>query len=291
MFTLLDHAKRTRSPFFLFVNYMDAHDPYLPSPPFDSLFKGYSRRMTYERYLQTARRVVKQEGQISSQEKNHFVSQYDGAITYLDFHLQRLVQRLRELRLYDNTLIIITSDHGEAFGEHDLVGHDFSLYQHQLYVPLIIKYPGQRKGRKVDALVSHVDLMPTVLDAAGVEVPGDLHGASLLELKANGSRGIFAEEYTPAESLRLRRDYPRATWAIFSKNLKLIYSTAGQYELFNLSLDPEEVHNLYSADKHQSRQLAARLHQWLDSVSIDARAAEVKDPAVLDRLKALGYLK
>ncbi|NIO20031.1 MAG: sulfatase-like hydrolase/transferase, partial [Candidatus Aenigmarchaeota archaeon] len=178
-FTLLDMVRDRRRPFFLFINYMDAHWPYIPPRPFDKLYPGKIKRFTTERYGSLINVVLQQKRKMTKQEYSHLLSQYDGAITYIDFHIAKLTERLKKLGKYQNSIIIITSDHGEAFGERDLIGHGVSVYQDQIHIPLIIKYPNSREKAIVNKLVSLVDLMPTLLTVLDYEIPARNQGQSL----------------------------------------------------------------------------------------------------------------
>ena len=128
---------------------MHAHDPYVPPPPFDSLYPGKHEAFTLIRYQAMLEDVLRLSSKVTDIEYDHMVSQYDGGIAFIDFHLGKLIERLKSLGLYENSLIIITSDHGEVFGERGLLGHGVSVYEDLVYVPLIIKYPNLNEGRIV----------------------------------------------------------------------------------------------------------------------------------------------
>jgi arylsulfatase A-like enzyme len=184
VFALLDQAAEAQAPFFLFVNYTDPHDPYIPPPPYDTLFEGRNQDLdAWDRWA-LYEALVDGNVHVTEEEKQHFTSQYDGAIAYLDSQIGRLLEELDKRGLFDNTMIIVTSDHGEALGDGGYLGHGWTLHNHQVRVPLIIKYPGQRAGRASEINAGHVDLMPTVLDVVGIGLPGNLQGASLLESDA-----------------------------------------------------------------------------------------------------------
>ena len=108
---------------------------------------------------------------------------YDGEIAFTDHQFGRLMKELKRLELYDSTLIIVLSDHGEEFYDHDLLGHGDTLYMEQLRIPLIVKIPGSRdKGGRVNQLARQVDILPTVLDTLGLKGPLTAEGRSLLPL-------------------------------------------------------------------------------------------------------------
>lgn len=283
----LEHVKNKGS-FFLFLNYMDAHSPYTPPPPFNSRFPG---RDTHFRPGPDHKALTKElddgDRHVSPSERQHLISQYDGAIAYMDSEIDDLLVQLRKLGLYENTLIIIASDHGEAFGERDLMTHGRgSAYQDEIHIPLLIKYPGQHEARVSDAWVSHVDLMPTVLTAAGYPVPSGAQGHSLLPLEAEGDGTVYSEERAFASLPKRFRGVRRA---IFCESLKLISWTDGPLELYDLAADPDETHNLYRADDPRATALAGRLQKWAAAAPRQFEATGKLDKNSFEKLKSLGY--
>ena len=288
----LDNPHRTDKPFFLFLNYMDTHWPYMPPTGFDTLYPGKDENFTSADYYRLNTQVTKNTTRdITEQERNHLLSQYDGALRYIDTSLQAIFDKLRENNLYDDALIIITSDHGEAFGERQLIQHAVSAYQNQLHVPLLIRFPyGQYKG-KVSQQVSLVSIMPTILTVAGIPLPGILQGTSLATDSPAPSRWVVGESFPNTSFLGERFD--RTERAIFSQPYKLISSTKGKRELFNLELDPDETNNLYSSNADVARQLEIALEEWLQQTASDASriADQEMSEATQQRLRALGYIE
>jgi len=270
VFQLLDKVKGVTSPFFLFINYMDAHRPLIPPAPFDTLYPGKSEAVDTSQNNTVSREIMGFKRDITLEERNHLISQYDGGINYIDFHIGELISRLKELGLYDDTLIIITSDHGEAFGERNLMEHGVSVYQDQIYVPLIIKYPNNKDGNVINDPVISVDIMPTILDVTGYEVPDDVQGVSLLKLGSVKTRSIISESFPDRDLLNLHPRFHRIERAIFSWPYKLISSTAGEKELYDLSKDPSEKENLYRHGERISAELELRLSRWLKSISSES---------------------
>jgi arylsulfatase len=223
---------------------------------------------------------------VTPAEQRQMLSQYDGSIAYLDLQLARLISRLKDLGLFENTVIVVTSDHGEALGARDLLEHGTSLYQNQVHVPLIIKYPDQHRLRVVGSLVNQVDVMPTVLAALGLEVPKGVQGEKLQEAEKDSGRSVFSEFFcqrdpsghTPKQTER----------AIFAGRMKLIVSAARADELYDLSRDPEEEQNLFHPDDDRATALAARLNDWVKAVPVRVASSTV-DKDLVRRLKALGY--
>jgi arylsulfatase A-like enzyme len=294
VFSLLDSATRANAPFFLFVNYMDAHDPYLPPPPYNRLFEGRDEGLTAEYFLSLRYAVAAGERRISDVERRHYMSQYDGAIAYLDAQIERLVERLVQLKQFENTILVVTSDHGEAFEEHGHIGHGWTVHQEETWVPLLIKYSGQRVGAVSDAVVSLVDLTPTLLMATGGATVADGHGVDLSSPRiGDNARSIFIEAYLSAgRILNDRVKHPLLSWAVVSpERLKTISASDGRQELYDLRVDPFETGDLHSVRRLDSHRLLAELERWKQQFPVRASARRPVGQSTLERLKSLGYVR
>jgi arylsulfatase A-like enzyme len=287
-FAVLDRARlyqsKSGTPFFLFLNYMDAHQPYVPPPPFYRLFPGRNVDFRAADYEGLKKAMLTGQRGITTEERNHLIAQYDGGIAYIDAEIGNLLSHLRAAGLYDHTLIVITSDHGEAFGEHGLLEHAVdSLYQDQILVPLLIKYPQQSAADRFTANTSQVDLMPTILSVCALPVPGGMQGRSLL---TGGSPIVFAEARPSPESegRGIRR-------AVFDGPMKLIATTDGSHEVYDVDADPAEEHNLYDSENPRWKALEERLAAWIASMPRQAPSVGKLDKSTVERLKSLGYVQ
>lgn len=297
VFTLLDKIKKSER-FFLFINYMDPHFPYTPPPPYDNLFPGKDETYTSSQFVAMEKQVMKLERKITGKERRHIVSQYDGGIAYVDFHIRELIKKLKKTELYENSIIIITSDHGEAFGERDFIQHENSVYQNEVHVPLLIRYPGAGQGKVVDKVVSGVDIMPTVLDILNYEIPGNLQGISLLKPEHLDDRIVMSESFSSRKKLKWHKRFYNTERAVFSGRMKLITSTLKEQEFYDISTDPNETRNIYSKNADVAVDLEALLNQWIANVKEESpylKGSVVPhnkiDQDTLDRLKALGYIQ
>jgi arylsulfatase A-like enzyme len=289
-FEKLKQAQSTGRPFFLFLNYMDAHEMYFPPHPFDTLYPGKDDHLHTGQYLKEADEVLALRRSYPPEDRIRDISQYDGGIAYLDYEVGKLISRLKSMRLYDNTILVITSDHGQAFGERNLILHCSSVYQDQVHVPLLIHFPGQSDGRVVERRLGGVDLMPTLLDAAGFPVPSGLDGRSFYRT-GQGSETVFSESYPDNYKVFLNRRFNRIERAIFDRRYKFISSTIGKRELYDLSIDPNETHNLYHPDDNISRELEVELTEWIRSHTKAAGRTVKPDQGLRERLKSLGYVQ
>jgi arylsulfatase A-like enzyme len=176
-------------PFFGYVHYLDPHWPYVPPAPFDTMFSPPAQTSVdfnnvNWKYLE--RQIQSGDVKLSPDDLEAMRSLYDGEIRYTDTALAGILEALRERGLYENTIFVLTADHGEEFMEHGRIGHGNTLYDEVLHIPLIIRAPRGRvpegpPGTIADP-VSLIDIMPTVLDLAGIEIPGDIAGRSLRPL-------------------------------------------------------------------------------------------------------------
>jgi arylsulfatase A-like enzyme len=197
---------------------------------------------------------------------------------------------LKKRNLYDESLIIVTADHGEAFGERNLLEHGTSTYQDQVHVPLLVKYPGPPRRAVMNTPVSSVDLMPTILSAAGVSAPKALEGENLARIAEGDSRVVLTETFPNSHFVNLSPRFRRIERAAVSGNRKLIVSTAGKREIYDLASDPSETSNLYRTDP-RARELEAHLNVWLKTAVTKGNGAGAVDRGALDRLKSLGYVQ
>jgi arylsulfatase A-like enzyme len=278
-----------RQPVFLFANYMDAHCPYAPPKPFRRMFPGGDLRFTLHEYYQLSEDVGAMKRAAPSTVRDHLLSQYDGALAYLDSELGKLIDHLKEIGLYEDALIIVTSDHGEAFGEQSLIGHGLSVYQNQVSVPLIIKYPRQHSARSIEAPVSHVDLLPTILDVLGQPAPAHLQGRSLLGTETGPAPDVISESFAQAKLMQLHPRFKRTERALMSGDRKLVWSTAGKRELYDVAKDPAEQHDLCAAERATCASLQQKLEAWIASIPRTRTPDRKLDKQSLERLKSLGY--
>ena len=289
--------KNSSKPFFLFINYFDAHRPYLPPHPYDEYFNKISPNVILKyasgldkSYFTTENKfvnnIINNIQTLTPEEREFLVSRYDGGIRYLDHHLGLLFERLKALKVYDNTLIIVISDHGEAFGEHNLVDHNRTLYDELLRVPLIIKYPSAyKRSGVIEKQVSLVDIFPTILKTLNVPIPADIDGQPLPE----SNHYIIAEWHMRwFDGERYRRDLK----AIYQGKEKLIWASNSLHELYDLEHDPGETINLIKTSPQRALSMEKTLKQWLGSFKPPA-ASDSKtnlNESDVEKLRSLGYV-
>jgi arylsulfatase A-like enzyme len=284
-FALLDAVQKKGTSFFLFLNFMDAHHPYAPPPPFDRQFPGKDPGFIGSRYSELEQLLNQRVRNLTAKEHEALRSQYDGGIAYEDRQVGRLIEKLKSLGLYENTLILITADHGEHEGEHQLLLHAKSVYQPLIHVPLVIKYPGRPQAGVVDTPVSQIDFMPTILATAGIPVPSGLTGLDLRTVNTAPPRVLVSVSHSPRAVI-----HETAT-ALMANGMKYIDSTLGTRELFDLARDPGEQTNLYRADDPLSRSMRASLSEWEKKTPAFREPQNKIDQETIRRLKSLGYVQ
>jgi arylsulfatase A-like enzyme len=257
---------RGPDPFFLFLNYVDTHNPYQTGngrEPIDPGFlaKGENRQSFFIN-KELRPHILKRVKPFPHEKVKLLTNQYDTAIRYLDAVLESLIGTLEEMELYDDTMIVITSDHGEFLGERDLIDHGRDVYEGVLWVPLIIKYPGQRAGEVEDSLVTGADIPHLILE----RFPKTIRKRTLPSFpNAPGQQLAIAEKYYVHGS-NFRKAYERARFdqvrtAIYAGSYKYIHDSTGNHELYDLAEDPSESNNLYSSEPGVVQKLQDR---WRD---------------------------
>lgn len=272
-------------PFFLFLHYYDVHSEYRPRPRYEEMFaSGYDGPVDgsamqlqeiRERYLV-----------LSPRDLEHLSSLYDAEIRQLDDALAKLFALLDELGVRDETLVVVTSDHGEEFLEHGNVLHGRTMYREVLDVPLILNGPGVPRGQRVASLASLADVLPTVLARLGVPAPDAIDGLDLLGPPTSmpaERRVVAAADHnnTEPDSLRMIQD----------RRHKLIVDRVhDETRLFDLERDPGEHHDVAA----QEPERVAELRRELDTHVEHRRQAPERSaltPEETERLRSLGYLQ
>lgn len=173
---IVEEQRDPARPLFLFAYFWDPHFDYIPPAPYDTMFVGPGDVPIEARGFDTNPAI--RPGMDPAQLR-WLMAQYAGEIRWTDEHLGRFFALLQREGLWDDALVIVTADHGEEFFDHGAKGHKNNLHVETVHVPLIVKFPGQREGRREKRLVSLVDVVPTVLDVAGVSADFPVQGRSL----------------------------------------------------------------------------------------------------------------
>lgn len=243
----LDHVPNNR-PFFAFLNYFDAHAPYLPPENFAQKFVGMDHSRTY---VSRGRQELSLPSYMTTEDLESRRNRYDGAIAYLDYNLKQLFSELEYRNLLDQTLVIIVSDHGEEFWEHNMIGHGGDLHIQLIRVPLILRFPGiVPDDLTIQEPVTLRDIPATIMDILDLKDDGPFPGRSLRRYwdklsmnKPKGQELILSElRHNPAE--------PKAPVAkgdmksLVIGDMHYIRNGDGTEEVYDLREDPVEFQNL-----------------------------------------------
>jgi arylsulfatase A-like enzyme len=262
---LTEHPK---GPFFIWVHLYDAHDPYDPPEPYKTRYAS---------------------------------APYDGAIAYEDAVVGKLVRQLKLRGLYDGAVVTVMADHGESLGAHGEDTHGVFLYDETIHVPLLIKLArASAAGKRIENRVELVDVLPTLLQAARIEIPKEVQGESLLglilmKIEAGASGSDRAVEGWGDRAAYAESDYPRTEFGWSAERSlrtgKYLYVQAPRRELYDQEADPKADHDLASSSTAVADTLASQLQTFRQKTASQREAPKVAlDPAAQEKLGALGYL-
>lgn len=301
----------TDRPWFAFLNMMEAHIPRVPSiESRKALLTPDQIRLGLATDVAQINLLAHTFGKKSytPEEIDAINGVYDAAIRDMDAATGDLLDDLRDRGMLENTIVVLTADHGENLGDHGMFGHKYNVYDTLLRVPLVISWPEKLEARRVDFPVSNLNLFTTLLSLVGLEAPPtqpDSHG-SLLDLTS--ANPVFAElnETTPISIKRIAdlyglsdaSKYVRTFKAVEAGGWKFIRSSDGAHELYHLPSDPGELTNRIATDAGEVPALDKLLTDWLASVPAYDPSKQVEsdkhhpklDAATKDMLKELGYL-
>jgi arylsulfatase A-like enzyme len=303
----LAHRESAR-PFFIFINYSEAHAPYQPPRSFAHRFLepyglsfSEAQRVNYDPVKHVTGTVPMDE-----RDFNVLRALYDAEIAYLDTKLGELFSYLDRQNLMDQTLIIVSADHGENFGDHGLMGHKWCLYDTLLRVPLIIRYPSCfTPGTTIDDQVQLVDIFPTLMEVLDIHEPkirDQLQGFSLLpDQVANRPRKFAVAEragrsWQSTFSRHSGFDYEqfeRDLKAIRTPRFKYIWASNGRHELYEIATDHAETRNLVDVYPKEAQRLQDCLFDFINSIQHPDATAEgdIELDRVLEQhLRDLGYI-
>lgn len=299
LFPYLDWV-RDREPFFLFINYFDAHDPYDPPQRYRELL--YPGKITWEKGNLRSLFIDKKTGialfsdgkPLKEKDFQQLRYLYDAEIRYLDDQIARLWNKLQRRGFLKNTIVIFIADHGETLGEHGFLDHGHLLYQEQVRIPFLVIGPDKwNGGKRIQEPVRIVDVFPTLLEQLRIPRPENVQGRSLLPLlnqNAAQNVSVFAE---------LDAD-PHPRYLAFRKDQKMILKNTNKYIgtsideewLFNLGTDPAEMRNLVGKNPDLAAALQAELAEYFSHLS-PAHPVSIHemDEESREKLKALGYIE
>ena len=294
-------------PFFLFVNYLEPHLEYRPPKALAERFLPDD--VTYDEAMavpQNAWEYITGTVNLTDRELRTLYALYRAEIAYLDQRIGELRETLENAGEFEDTVFVVTSDHGENIGNHGLMDHQYCLYDTLLHVPLLVHGEGFEAGR-VNDLVQLTDIAPTLLDTAGIDTPemrGELQGRSFHpDSEAIPRAHVVAEYMAPQPSMKALRGqvgalseditrFDRSLRAIRTDEAKLIRGSDGGREFYDVRNDPGESTDVTARSPDEVAKLEKSLDDWLDSFEHTTTSESVSMSASTEaRLKELGYLQ
>lgn len=282
--------------FFLWIHYFDPHGPYTPPEVFarkylnDKFYRENSKIISIlDNYRGGFGGIPRYQLLGDNTDVSYYISQYDAEINYVDFQIGNLIKVLKERGLYSRTIIILTADHGESLGEHNhYFDHGGYLYDILIRVPLIIKLPNEDfKNKIVSVQISHIDVVPTILDILKIRRDRVMVGHSLKKLIFTGDSSylpeyVFCELYEGTSKVAVRT----SEWKL------IFFKENNTYELYNLKNDPGELINVLDSEKTIFLKLKEILDKWMQhNISKDRKQLIPLQEIDRSYLENLGYLQ
>jgi arylsulfatase A-like enzyme len=261
----LKRLAEQKEPFFLFLRHMDPHSPYLPPGPFERIFyagnefdpenKSLEPVYNFKPFVDYFREWFPP----GVTDKDYIIAQYDGAVAYMDACIQNIFAVVEEMGIEEETLIVITSDHGETLHDHECWYDHHGLYDCTLTVPLIFRYPGKvPAGQRHADYCQHKDIMPTVLEIMGIEYEGEFDGNSLVPLMKGEWREREPEFYITECTWMRKHGWRTPEWKLI-RALEPDFHFKPEVELYNLIKDPDENNNVAEQEPEVVAMLTARM--------------------------------
>lgn len=255
---------------FLFVHYWDPHVPYLrrSRAKYRKMFSPgeYKNSVPDMKYFRKNKLL-----KVIYDEKHKFINDplepeknlalYDANIRYVDDNIRRLCDGLKKMGIYEKTLFVITSDHGEAFGEYGFYDH-WSCYRNISQIPLIFGGRGI-KALKVSTYTQNIDVMPTILELAGLKIPRGLCGKTMVPVLTGKQKDFRDEIVTDSDASVIQRMYVKDDYALVHTPSRPVWKHIKEYELFNLAKDPDQVKDISSKEKERCNKMKLLLSDWL----------------------------
>ena len=265
----LERLAKQRQPFFLFLRHMDPHAPYLPPYPYERMFyhgnelnpRNHSMDpvMSFKPFCDFFASWMPP----GIRDKDYVIAQYDGAVAYMDACIQTIFTTLESRGILDNTIVVITADHGETLYDHECWFDHHGIYDNVLHVPLIIRYPRKvPAGLRLSGYCQHKDLMSTLMELAEIETEIQFDGRSLMQM-VRGEVASFESEFYITECTWMRKHGWRTPhWKVMFA-LEPDFHFKPPVELYNLVEDPEENVNLAETHPDVVNLLRARMEAWI----------------------------
>jgi len=265
----LERLSAAEAPFFLFLRHMDPHSPYLPPAPYDRMYYHGDECDLENRSMDAVMNFKPFRDYFASwmppgiSDHRYVDAQYDGAIAYMDACIQVIFNAIDALGLREDTIVILNGDHGEILYEHECWYDHHGLYEGNLHVPLMIRYPSKLPaGTRVNGFNQHKDLVPTLLDLADIEVDVPFDGRSLIPLLRGDVASYDSGFYITECTWMRKHGWRTPQWKLIVA-LEPDFHFKPEVELYNLIEDPDELENIAEANPEVVAMLRQRMQAWI----------------------------
>ncbi len=324
--------KQQKQKFFMYLHFLDPHGPYQPPKEYLKKFSKSKPRKAVKVYKIRSKipsMVAKGFGP-GEQKFDNMVARYDAEISFIDNALTQLLDGMKEMQILDNTLLILTADHGEEFLEHGFVEHAWTLYEESIHIPLIMIMPGVLRHQRIKDRVSLVDLTPTILNLTGIKYENsNMDGTPLFMnnkerfvfnpptkpyigelflqernvlrtvVKNGWKYSAWRKRLSPVECAQTVKNMKKIRTKINSGEIKPVelWGNVVYEELFNIQNDPNEKKNLIKSHPEKAKELSSILDAYRESCALSSKQRDNKTtPKVelseeeIKQLEALGYM-
>ena len=284
-------------PIFLWLQLLYPHAPYEPPSKFLKKFED-SYAGIADGTLEQISLITKNALQLSVEDQDHYSALYDGEVAYSDYQIGRVINKLKELNILENSLIVITSDHGENLYEHSYEYGHYGVYDSSIRIPLIFSMPQKlSQHKKIKQIVQSIDMTPTILDLVDIEKPDQFQGKSLMPMMFD--KEVNWESTAYSIMLQTRRNF----FAIRSDDWKIMLTVLSdkskKFELYHIPSDPNELNNRLDSEPVIADSLKNVLVSWIENnfepIAIaytpGLQLKKEFDKATEERLRSLGYIK
>jgi arylsulfatase A-like enzyme len=299
--SISESADFAEKPIFAYLHTVDPHEPYTPQDPFLK-FKRQDLEKGRE-HLANAANLYKKRGTSGLTEKDlaYVTSLYDCEILHNDYYFGEFIEFLKDKDLYDNSIIVFLADHGEQFMEHRGLTHGNSIYNEEIHVPLVIKFPGgEYADQQSELYVSQVDIVPTILDYLGMDIPPKVDGENVLPFldEVGFKRTILIKELKVAGKNFVGFISSADKKKYIARYKGKEFKDMVRYEVYNLRRDFGESDNLFrSRSQFHFQSMKFQIDYLLELIGRSAFRKEKEvdykklDPKILEELRGLGYIK
>ena len=308
LFDWVDGREAQSRPWLAVVNYMEAHVPRIPSQASrEALFDQATidKQLSLDQAFPFLLAYTVQKHEFEPDEIATIASTYDASLRDLDDAVGAVFEGLASRKMLDNTIVVVTADHGEHLGEHHRIGHKYSVYNPLVRVPLIVRYPSSLEAGRVDRVVSTLDIFGTVTDLAGIDLPDGTRSQSLRTAREPAEAVSELIAATPTALKRISKVHKDLDWdpwlktyiSVETDGAKCIRRSDGHTELYDVPTDPLETADVSTRDAKTTETVCGRIDHFTEVTTTYQASGEAKreakplDPEVMSRLEALGYLQ